>query len=283
VKEKGLKMDIQRISAFAYNNEGGNPAGVAFYEKMPTKEEMLRIAKEVGYSESAFLVKQDENFRIKYFSPEEEVAFCGHATIASAAALAQKYGEGKYNLIINDGEVNVEVQNIDGNYFATLSSVNTYSQDVDTQYVQRVVDEFNFNIEDLNEDFPVKIAFAGARHLIFVVKDKQKLVDMEYNFDAIKELMKEKELTTISILFSENETLIHSRNAFAFGGVYEDPATGAAAVALGGYLRDIGFKKEGSLEILQGVDMKVPSKLFVSYESEIGSSVKVSGYTRLID
>ena len=275
-------MDIQRISAFAYNNEGGNPAGVAFYEKMPTKEEMLRIAKEVGYSESAFLVKQDENFRIKYFSPEEEVAFCGHATIASAAALAQKYGEGKYNLIINDGEVNVEVQNIDGNYFATLSSVNTYSQDVDTQYVQRVVDEFNFNIEDLNEDFPVKIAFAGARHLIFVVKDKQKLVDMEYNFDAIKELMKEKELTTISILFNEDQNLFHARNAFAFGGVYEDPATGAAAVALGGYLRDIGFKKEGKIEIIQGVDMNVPSKLYLSYEAELGSSVKVSGYTRVI-
>jgi len=275
-------MSIQRISAFSYNNEGGNPAGVAFYEKMPTHEEMLRIANDVGYSESAFLVKQNENFRIRYFSPIEEVAFCGHATIASAAALARKYGEGKYNLIINDGEVNVEVQNKDNNYFATLTSVNTYSKEVEIQYVQKIVDKFNFNIEDLNEKFPVSIAFAGARHLILVLKDKEKLSQMSYDFDAVKVLMKEKELTTISILFNESENLFHSRNAFAFGGVYEDPATGAAAVALGGYLRDIGFKKEGNIEILQGVDMKVPSKLFVSFGSEIGSSVKVSGYTREI-
>ena len=276
-------MNIQKISAFSYNNEGGNPAGVAFYEEMPTKTEMLEIAAEVGYSESAFLVKQDENFRIRYFSPEEEVAFCGHATIASAAALAQKYGDGKYNLIINDGEVKVVVQNKQNNYFATLSSVATYCEDVELEYAKKVISEFNFDIEDLNEQFPVKIAYAGARHLIFVLKDKQKLVDMSYNFDEIKKLMKEKELTTISILFNENEMLFHSRNAFAFGGVYEDPATGAAAVALGGYLRDIGFKKEGNIEIIQGVDMKVPSKLFVSYTSEIGRSVNVSGYTRMID
>ena len=242
----------------------------------------MNYAKEVGYSESAFLVKQDENFRIKYFSPEEEVAFCGHATIASAAALAQKYGDGKYNLIINDGEVNVEVQNRDGNYFATLNSINTYTEEVDNLYVEKVIDEFNFTIKDLNEKFPVKIAFAGARHLILVLKDKQKLTDMSYNFDTIKVLMKEKDLTTISILYNEDESLFHSRNAFAFGGVYEDPATGAAAVALGGYLRDIGFKKEGKIEIIQGVDMNIPSKLFVSYTNKIGSSVKVSGYTRQI-
>ncbi len=276
-------MQIQRISAFTFNNEGGNPAGVAFYDEMPKEEEMLKIAAELGYSESAFLVKQDDNFRIRYFSPEEEVAFCGHATIASAAALAQKYGDGKYNLIINAGEVNVEVHNKNNNYFATLSSVNTYSEDVEKEYVNKVLKEFNLNTEDLDENFPVKIAFAGARHLIIFVKDQKKLIDMSYNFDEIKELMKEKELTTISILFNENEMLFHSRNAFAFGGVYEEPASGAAAVALGGYLRDIGFKKEGNIEIIQGVDMKIPSKLFVSYTKEFGSSVKVSGYTRLID
>ncbi len=275
-------MSIQKISAFAYNNEGGNPAGVAFYDVMPSDKEMLKIAGEVGYSESAFLVKQDDKFRIRYFSPEEEISFCGHATIASAAVLAEKFGNGKYELIINNGQVNVEVEKKDENSFATLSSINTYSEEVDIDYVQRVINEFNFEIEDLNENFPAKIAFAGARHLILVLKDKQKQIDMKYNFDEIKELMKEKELTTISILFNEDENLFHARNAFAFGGVYEDPATGAAAVALGGYLRDIGFKKEGQIEIIQGVDMKIPSKLYLSYEAELGSSVKVSGYTRLI-
>jgi len=282
MKRKGKKMNVQKISAFAYNNEGGNPAGVAFSDEMPSDNEMLKIAAKVGYSETVFLVKQNDKFRVRYFSPEEEISFCGHGTIASSAVLAEKFGDGKFKLIINDGEVDVEVEKKDENYFATLSSVNTYSQEVDEDFVQKVINEFNFNFEDLNDNFPVKIAYAGARHLIFVLKDKQKQVDMAYNFDEIKELMREKELTTISILFNEDENLFHSRNAFAFGGVYEDPATGAAAVALGGYLRDIGFKKEGKIEIIQGVDMNVPSKLYLSYEAELGSSVKVSGYTREI-
>ena len=275
-------MSIQKISAFAYNNEGGNPAGVAFYDVMPSDKEMLKIAAEVGYSETVFLVKQNEKFRVRYFSPEEEISFCGHGTIASSAVLAEKFGDGKFELVINDGEVDVEVEKKDDNYFATLTSVNTYSEEVEKEFIERVINEFNFKVEDLNEKFPVKIAFAGARHLILVLKDKQKQVDMSYNFDAVKELMREKELTTISILYNEDENLFHSRNAFAFGGVYEDPATGAAAVALGGYFRDIGFKKEGKIEIIQGVDMNIPSKLYLSYEAELGSSVKVSGYTRLI-
>lgn len=261
-------MTIQKISAFAYNNEGGNPAGVAFYEEMPNVNEMLRIADNIGYSETAFLVKQDNNFRIRFFSPKEEIAFCGHATIASAAAISQRFGDGKYNLIINDGEVSVEVEEKGDNYFATLSSVNTYSKELSKTYINKILNEFSFDIEDLNKNFPVRVAFAGARHLIFFVKEKQKLEEMSYNFDKVQELMKEEELTTISILYNESETLFHSRNAFAFGGVYEDPATGAAAVALGGYLRDIGFKKEGNIEILQGFDMKVPSKLFVSFGSK---------------
>ena len=74
------------------------------------------------------------------------------------------------------------------------------------------------------------------KHLIFVVKDRKTLTDMSYQFDVVKSLMADEDLTTISILWKESDELFHSRNAFASGGVYEDPATGAAAAALAGYL-----------------------------------------------
>ncbi len=48
-------MNVLKIAAFAYGNKGGNPAGVVFCDKMPTEKEMLKIAKQVGYSETAFL------------------------------------------------------------------------------------------------------------------------------------------------------------------------------------------------------------------------------------
>jgi len=67
---------------------------------MPAPEEMLEIAKQVGYSETAFLVKRDDGWRVRYFAPEMEVPFCGHATIASGAALGERFGEGKYKLYL---------------------------------------------------------------------------------------------------------------------------------------------------------------------------------------
>ncbi len=73
-------MSVLKLAAFSQNGEGGNPAGVAFYDEMPAAEEMLKIAAEVGYSETAFLVKQADSWRVRYFAPELEVPFCGHAT-----------------------------------------------------------------------------------------------------------------------------------------------------------------------------------------------------------
>jgi PhzF family phenazine biosynthesis protein len=94
--------------------------------------------------------------------------------------------------------------------------------------------------------------------------------------------MMEKNLITISLLWQESDSVFHSRNAFAAGGVYEDPATGAAAAALAGYLRDIGWQGKNEFVILQGEDMGVPSRLMVKYAPQVGGSVAVSGEVRYI-
>jgi len=91
-----------------------------------------------------------------------------------------------------------------------------------------------------------------------------------------------KDLITISLLWQESDEVFHSRNAFAAGGVYEDPATGAAAAALAGYLRDIGWQGKSTFTILQGEDMGMPSRLTVKFGPKLGESVSVSGETRHI-
>ncbi|MEP6896714.1 MAG: PhzF family phenazine biosynthesis protein, partial [Chloroflexota bacterium] len=121
-----------------------------------------------------------------------------------------------------------------------------------------------------------------AKHLIFVVKDRQTLADMKYDFEKVRALMMEQNLITISLLWQESDKVFHSRNAFAAGGVYEDPATGAAAAALAGYLRDINWNGKNEFMILQGEDMGVPSRLMVRFSSKVGESVAVSGEVRHI-
>lgn len=275
-------MNVLKLAAFSHNGQGGNPAGVAFYDEMPSAEEMLAIAKQVGYSETAFLVKHTDGWRVCYFAPEREVPFCGHATIALGAALGERFGQGTYKLYLNESEISVSAEKIESGFTATLHSPETWSKDAPAEYVDKVLAAFNLNKDDLDPQFPIRFAFAGAKHLISAVKDRKTLADMSYQFELVKSLMADEGLVTISVLWNESDELFHSRNAFASGGVYEDPATGAAAAALAGYLRDIHWQGKRSFMILQGEDMGVPSRLLVRYNPKVGESVAVSGEARTI-
>lgn len=276
-------MDVLKLAAFSHNGQGGNPAGVAFYDVMPTDAEMLRVAKEVGFSETAFLVRQGNDWRVRYFAPAKEVEFCGHATIALGAVLGERYGAGEYKLILNQSEITVRAEKSGQNIFATLQSPKTFSEEAPKEFVDQILTNFGLTYDDLNSEFPIRFAKGGVKHLILFVKDRETLANMKYDFDVVRRLMLECDLTTISLLWQESDELFHSRNPFAAGGVYEDPATGAAAAALAGYLRDIKWKGKTSFIIWQGEDMGMPSRLLVKFGLEIGSSVAVSGETRYIE
>lgn len=276
-------MDVLRLAAFSHNGQGGNPAGVAFYDAMPGDEEMLKVAREVGYSETAFLVKQGSDWRVRYFAPAREVEFCGHATIALGSVLGERFGTGEYKLVLNQGDITVRAEkSADGKFLATLQSPETWSKEAPKEYVDRILAAFQLKQENLNPAFPIRLAFGGVRHIIIFLNEREKLAEMSYPFEEVKQLMDEQGLTTVSILWRESDELFHSRNPFASGGVYEDPATGAAAAALAGYLRDIGWKGKNEFVIIQGEDMGVPCRLVVKFGPAIGESVAVSGETRYI-
>jgi PhzF family phenazine biosynthesis protein len=275
-------MDVLKLAAFSQGGQGGNPAGVAFCDEMPSDEEMLKVAREVGYSETAFLVKQGNDWRVRYFAPATEVQFCGHATIALGAVLGERCGEGEHKLILNQSEISVRAEKSALGFSATLQSPQTFTEDAPKEFVDKVLAEFHLSYDDLEPAFPIRFAFGGVKHLVLFVKSRRLLAEMKYEFEPVRNLMQEQDLTTISILWNESDELFHSRNPFAAGGVYEDPATGAAAAALAGYLRDIGWQGKNTFTILQGEDMGMPSRLLVRYTSRVGESVSVGGETRYI-
>src|SRR4051794_29510550 len=103
-----------RYTAFDVDGAGGNPAGVVLDARQMDTARMQKIAAEIGSSETAFLLDEGEagerRYRIRYFSPLAEVAFCGHATIATAVALAERQGTGRLQLVTSAGEVGVETR-----------------------------------------------------------------------------------------------------------------------------------------------------------------------------
>ncbi len=278
MKDTGTSNTL-RVAAFSDGTQGGNPAGVMVGETLPPEAEMQRLAKEIGYSETVFAAPQADGWRVRFFSPKEEVAFCGHATIALGNALASREGPGLFQLDLNSGRISVETRE-DGS--ATLTSPPTHSAAADPELLKAALTLFNLDAADLDYALPPALANAGNNHLILTLHDRLTLAGMSYDLAKGVELMREYDLTTISLLWVETPRLFHSRNAFAIGGVTEDPATGAAAAALSGYLRDIEWPHDGEINIVQGEDMGARSLLKTEFSTIPGEGIRVSGATRII-
>ena len=275
-------MYVQRIAAFSDGSNGGNPAGVVLCDVLPTPASMQALAAEIGYSETVFAAPDGGDWRTRYFAPEMEVPFCGHATIALGAALAVTQGDGVFALRLNEARITVAGRQSAMGLSAALQSPLTHSTIADQDLVDRILRLFAYTVADLDLRLPPAIAYAGARHLVVALADRQKLAAMQYDLDAGRELMIDAGLVTISLIHAENADRFHARNAFAAGGVYEDPATGAAAAALAGYLRDLDWPHGGAIEIRQGDDMGIPCRLRAEITSEPGASIRISGSARIL-
>ena len=275
-------MDIQRLSAFSNGHEGGNPAGVALLDALPSTAEMQQIAANVGYSETAFAQSVGDGFRVRYFSPMSEVPFCGHATIALGAALAQAHGNNIFNLTLNEATITVEGTVSNEGIKAALQSPPTNSKAADASLLSAALALFGLQADDLDSRIPPALAHGGADHLVLFLKSRQQLREMNYTLSKGKAFMDKEGLVTVLLGFIESDQLFHTRNAFASGGVLEDPATGAATAALAGYLRDIQWPHGNNINIVQGEDMGSKSLLNATFTDEPGSSIRVSGTVRRI-
>ncbi|HKJ50927.1 MAG TPA: PhzF family phenazine biosynthesis protein [Gammaproteobacteria bacterium] len=273
---------LLRIAAFSDGDRGGNPAGVLITESHPDSAEMRRIAAGLGYSETAFAMPDGDAWRVRYFSPESEVPFCGHATIALGAALADRFGEGVFRLKLNQAEITVEGWREGGQSLAALQSPPTRSEPMPPDLLGELLELFAYRKADLAAEIPPARIHGGADHLALCLRSRAALAAMRYDLDAGRELMNREGLITILLAWSETPRRFHTRNPFASGGVYEDPATGAASAAFAGYLRDLDWPHGGAIEILQGEDMGAPSRLYAEIPPRPGSSIRVSGSTRVL-
>lgn len=273
-------MPLLKIAAFSDGPLGGNPAGVWIGEALPPSAEMQRIAADVGFSETAFAASQGSGWSVRYFSPESEVPFCGHATIALGAALAQREGDGVFSLSLAHAQITVEGRRDGDLVQAALQSPPTRSGPLPDGLLDRLLTLFGLAPADLDPRIPPALIHGGASHAVLALRSRAALAAMHYALDAGRTLMLEAGLVTIVLVVAESGQLLHTRNAFASGGVLEDPATGAATAALAGYLRDLGWPHGGAIDVVQGEDMGMRSRLRAEIGPVPGSSIRVSGTAR---
>ncbi|WP_456624332.1 MULTISPECIES: PhzF family phenazine biosynthesis protein [unclassified Bradyrhizobium] len=273
---------VLRIAAFSDGNTGGNPAGVWIGDTLPDAPQMQAIAAEVGFSETAFAAPDGGAWRVRYFSPAMEVPFCGHATIALGAALAHQHGDRSFELRLNDAVISVSGRRDGNTIAAALQSPPTRSAPLEPVLRDALLDLFGYATSDLDPKIPPANIHGGADHAVLALTSREALARMAYDFERGRALMDKAGLVTVALVTVETPRLFHVRNAFAAGGVVEDPATGAAAAAFAGYLRDIGWPHGGAIDIVQGEDMGARSLIRAEIGATKGSSIRVSGTARFM-
>ncbi len=270
---------LLRYAAFAEVPSGGNPAGVVLDAGGLSARRMQSIATAVGYSETAFLTPIDAvRHRVRYFSPEAEVPFCGHATIASAVALFREKQLRSTVFETGVGEVPVLVSDDGDVPIATLTSVVPHVETASPELLAEALAALGWREDALDPALPVRVAFAGARHLVLAAATRDRLRALDYDFARLRTAMLAHDLTTIALVWRETQTVFHARNPFPVGGVIEDPATGAAAAAFGAYLRALDLVPTPvDIVVLQGEDMGRPGRLAVGIDADPASGIRVGG------
>jgi PhzF family phenazine biosynthesis protein len=276
------EIEILRYAAFAKEPTGGNPAGVVLQAEGLTEAAMQSAAAAVGYSETAFVTRRaiggdPRRHQLRYFSPSDEVPFCGHATLATGFALAERHGVGKFTFETPIGIVEIDTVSGDQGITAAFTSVEPAVKAVPDDVLDSLLDLLGFGRRDLSTHYPPRLAYAGNWHPILVLNDKTLFDTYGFEPAALRNLMRQQGwMGTVTTMYRLSSHEFEARNPFPVGAITEDPATGSAAAAFGGYLRALSLiETPGPLTIHQGRHVGRDSVLTVTIPAVGG--IRVSG------
>lgn len=275
--------EILRYAAFSTTPAGGNPAGVVLDAAGLDDAEMQRIAAEVDYAETAFVTRRehDGSLGIRYFSPIAEVPFCGHATVATAVALAERglasHG-GEIVFATPVGPVSIGLAEDPAGVRASFTSIAPSIHELPDADLTAILDLLGLDATALDRTLPPRIAHAGNPHPVISIADRGVFDGFRFDPDAVRALMDDRGWpATIAVVHRAGLARFVARNLFPVGRITEDPATGSAAAAVGAYLRDLGaVPVPGRVVIEQGAHVGRPGILTVDIPRRGG--IVVSGH-----
>ncbi|MBD8479538.1 PhzF family phenazine biosynthesis protein [Microbacterium sp. CFBP 8794] len=273
---------ILQLLAFAAEPGGGNPAGVVLDATSLGDAQMQRIAADLGHPETAFVTaREGDRVAVRYFSPDDEVPFCGHATIATAVALAEIEGVGSYVFDTAAGAVDVVTErDAEGALVAGFTSVEPRVIDLEPEVADRLLGLMGLTRDDLDERMPLAQSFAGNLHPVVAVTAREVFDTFTFDPGAMRELLDERGWKGTAIVVHVEGGLAdglvaEARNLFPVGDITEDPATGSAAASLGAYLRDrVGVPAPFGFTVRQGRHIGRPSVLKVDVPASGGIVVR---------
>ena len=181
-----MNVEVYTLNAFAKDGNGGNPAGVVLDADFLSASQMQRTAREVGFSETAFVQKSAcADYKLRYFTPAREVDLCGHATIA-AFHLLQSLGrgaEGSYTLETKAGILEVSLSR-DGDVY--LSQALPQFHEIIPR--EEIAASLRITVEDLAGELPIQIVSTGLRDILVPVGSRTLLTRIQPDYSAITDI-----------------------------------------------------------------------------------------------
>jgi len=290
----GKKAAYYLVDAFTERAFGGNAAGVVLEADELTEAQMQQIARELNQSESAFLRKSEQaqaDFRIRYFTPAEEINFCGHATVATAWLLASEYGwQDKEQVVFetNIGLIPVKFEREEGTLRrVTMTQVAPKVKEIPLP-ASEIAELVGIPVTEIDDRFPIRLSNTGNWHLLVPVKSWKAIDEARPRLTELAEMNRAHEISTTHLFTFDTHGDIHdlyTRDFCPAIGIPEDPVTGAANGALAGYLVLEGIlsgKETHELLVAQGNAIGRPGTLKVTIRTgEASPVVQVGGAAHL--
>lgn len=274
-------VDVYVTAAFSKDNKGENKAGVVLVRSELTSVQKAAIAKEMGYSETAFVLDSDKaDFKLQYFTPTEEVPLCGHATIAAFSTLKLLNMLDKPDCTIETeaGILNIHIK--DDGLILMEQNRPAYLEVLDSDIFTGCI-ERNF----IDHRFPIQIVSTGLNDVMLPVDSVEHLEQLSPDFEMIANMSKEKEVVGVHAftIIKESDVTAICRNFAPLYGIDEESATGTANCALACYLFKY-YKQQSQYVFEQGHNMGDISRIVVnlSYHENVIDSVFVGGYGYLL-
>ena len=274
-------VDVYVAVAFSKDAKGGNKAGVVLGRSELTSVQKAAIAKEMGYSETAFVLDSDKaDFKLQYFTPTEEVPLCGHATIAAFSTLKLLNMLDKPDCTIETeaGILNIHIK--DDGLILMEQNRPAYLEVLDSDIFTGCI-ERNF----IDHRFPIQIVSTGLNDVMLPVDSVEHLEQLSPDFEMIANMSKEKEVVGVHAftIIKESDVTAICRNFAPLYGIAEESATGTASCALACYLFKY-YKHQPQYVFEQGHNMGEISRIIVnlSYHENVIDSVFVGGYGYLL-
>jgi trans-2,3-dihydro-3-hydroxyanthranilate isomerase len=274
-----METNIFYVKVFSENPRFGNLAGVVLETENLDVIKMQAIARQVNASETAFVFPSTKaNFKLRWFTPNTEVGFCIHATIATLATLEQLNLLKDEEIFIETNHILLRAKKMQGKWFVRVDDY--------------VVLEDQLNIDYLCESLKIHPSnMAGTPRIVQIFDDKELILPVK-NLSVLKKLSPEisqyanicdqLNITGISIFTEETfdpNYSYHTREFAPLYGYLEDPLCGMAAGAIAAYLSNQGEQKPLYFE--QGNFLNLPGVIEVISENDhfwIGGSCKILRY-----